>query len=164
LREIVMENSEDLLKLRSDIDAMKYIDRPIPKSISEMHELVTKIQEGVKNNTAVAWGISLIHKNELIGTMSYHRIDLQNHRAEIGYLLNPKYWKTGLMSEAMVVTLDFGFNKMNLHSIEANVNPNNNASIALLKKFNFIKEAYFKENYYFNGKFLDSGIYSLLKK
>jgi ribosomal-protein-alanine N-acetyltransferase len=28
----------------------------------------------------------------------------------------------------------------------------------------FVKEAYFRENYYYNGKFLDSEIYSLLEK
>ncbi len=51
---------------------------------------------------------------------------------------------------------------MNLHSIEANVNPGNTASIKLLEKNNFTREAYFKENYFYDGKFLDTAIYSLL--
>jgi ribosomal-protein-alanine N-acetyltransferase len=51
---------------------------------------------------------------------------------------------------------------MKLHSVEANVNPGNIASASLLKKHGFVKEAYFKENYFFNGNFHDSEIYSLL--
>jgi ribosomal-protein-alanine N-acetyltransferase len=51
---------------------------------------------------------------------------------------------------------------MKLHSIEANVNPNNLSSIKLLERNNFIREGYFKENYFFNGKFSDSAIYSLI--
>ena len=66
------------------------------------------------------------------------------------------------MSEAIEKVIQFGFNNMKLHSIEANINPDNLASAQLLKKFKFVKEAYFKENYFFNGKFLDSEIYSLL--
>ncbi|MGE5859464.1 MAG: GNAT family N-acetyltransferase, partial [Ignavibacteria bacterium] len=58
--------------------------------------------------------------------------------------------------------LNYGFKVMNLHSIEANVNPDNKASIRLLERNNFTREAYFKENYFYNGKFLDSAIYSLL--
>jgi ribosomal-protein-alanine N-acetyltransferase len=53
---------------------------------------------------------------------------------------------------------------MKLHSIQANIDPNNMASAAILKKFNFEREAYFKENFFFNGKFMDSEIYSLLNK
>ena len=77
-------------------------------------------------------------------------------------MLLPSEWKKGYMNEAIKRVIDFGFHSMKLHSIEANINPNNIASAQLLKKYHFIKEAYFKEDYYFNGKFLDSEIYSLL--
>jgi ribosomal-protein-alanine N-acetyltransferase len=53
---------------------------------------------------------------------------------------------------------------MELHSVEANINPANIASIKILEKFNFRREAYYKENFYFDGKFVDSAIYSLLKQ
>jgi ribosomal-protein-alanine N-acetyltransferase len=51
---------------------------------------------------------------------------------------------------------------MDLHSIEAIVNPDNKASIKLLERNSFTREAYFKENYFYDGKFLDSAVYSLL--
>ena len=86
----------------------------------------------------------------------------ENFRAEIGYALLPDYYKKGIADEALKAVIDYGFNTMNLHSIEANLNPDNIASAELLEKNNFEKEAYFKENYYFEGKFIDSLIYSLL--
>ena len=88
----------------------------------------------------------------------------QHCRGEIGYALKPEYWGKGFMTEALKTIIDFGFHKMNLHSIEANVNPKNQKSKKLLKRLGFRKEAYFRENYLFEGKFLDSEIYSLLKK
>jgi ribosomal-protein-alanine N-acetyltransferase len=51
---------------------------------------------------------------------------------------------------------------MKLHSVEADVNPANQPSIKLLERNNFVREAYFKENYFYDGKFLDSAIYTLL--
>jgi [ribosomal protein S5]-alanine N-acetyltransferase len=66
------------------------------------------------------------------------------------------------MTEAMRTIFKFGFDELNLHSLEANINPLNNNSRAVLKKMGFQKEAYFRENYYYNGDYLDSEIYSLL--
>ena len=67
------------------------------------------------------------------------------------------------MKEALLKIIDFGFDEMNLHSIEANINPGNAASAMLLESAGFIKEAYFKEDYFFNGAFHDTIIYSRLK-
>ena len=66
------------------------------------------------------------------------------------------------MKEALLKVIDYGFDQLKLHSIEANINPSNIASAALLTGNRFIKEAYFKENFYFDGHFLDSEIYSLI--
>ena len=84
-------------------------------------------------------------------------------RGEIGYALSPEFWGKGYMTEALNKMIDFAFNDLKLHSIEANVNPNNNSSIKLLKRCGFRKEAHYRENYLFNGEFIDSIIYSLLE-
>jgi ribosomal-protein-alanine N-acetyltransferase len=66
------------------------------------------------------------------------------------------------MHEAIQAVLNYGFSELKLHSVEANINPVNEASRRLLEKNNFVKEAHFKENYYFNGSFSDSAVYSLI--
>jgi ribosomal-protein-alanine N-acetyltransferase len=87
----------------------------------------------------------------------------ENLRAEIGYAMKPEYWGNGYMKESLTKVIEFGFKDFCLHSIEANVNPNNLSSIKLLENFGFQREAYFKEDYFYNGKFLDTAIYSLLE-
>ena len=52
---------------------------------------------------------------------------------------------------------------MNLHSIEANINADNIASAGILEATGFIKEAHFKEDFFFDGMFRDTIIYSRLK-
>ena len=68
------------------------------------------------------------------------------------------------MKEALMAVIDFGFNEMKLHSIEGQINPENVVSGVVLEKCGFTREAYFKENFYFQGKFFDSAVYSLLNK
>lgn len=66
------------------------------------------------------------------------------------------------MQEALATVLDYGFSSMGLHSVVANVNPANEASKKILAKNNFVQEAYFKEDFFYDGQFLDTAIYSLL--
>ena len=99
----------------------------------------------------------------MIGSVSFHRIYKDHYRAEIGYMLHPDYWRMGIISEAVEEIINYGFNTLNFHSIEAHIDPNNIGSEKLLQKFNFVKEAYYKENYFYNGQFLDTAVYSLLK-
>jgi ribosomal-protein-alanine N-acetyltransferase len=79
-------------------------------------------------------------------------------------MLYPDFWNKGLMKEALEAVINFGFNNMHLHSIEAHINPANAASAGILEKMGFIREAYFKEDYFFRGEFFDSAVYSLLNK
>lgn len=163
LRKIEFDDVDAVFKLRSDKRNMEFLDRPLAKDKNDAKVLIAKIEDGLLMNTGITWAVTYNDAgNDLIGTIGFWRIDIENHRAEIGYILHRDFHRKGLMHEAMKVVLGYGFNQMNLHSVEAVVNPANEASINLLLKNNFVKEAHFKENYYFEGKFLDSGVYSLL--
>ncbi len=163
LRRITMHDAKELLVLRSDVNAMKYIGKPLAESLDDAINLIHRIEEGINNNNAIGWGICLKGEEKIIGSIGFHNIDKQNHRGEIGYMIGPQYWGKGIVSEAVKGAIDFGFNKLKFHSIEAMVDPDNSASIRVLEKQNFIKEAHFKENYFFNGKFLDTAVYSLIR-
>jgi [ribosomal protein S5]-alanine N-acetyltransferase len=162
LRKVSHADAEDLFLMRRDLNVMRYIDRPIPTSIDDIHELLGRIMSGYEKNEAIAWAVTLKGVEKLIGMIGYHRIYPEHYRAEIGYQLVMEYWNKGIMNEAAAAVIAYGFHGLNYHSIEANVNPENTASIRLLEKNNFKREAYFRENYFFNGKFIDTAIYSLI--
>jgi ribosomal-protein-alanine N-acetyltransferase len=96
----------------------------------------------------------------VIGTIGYYRMKLEHFRGEVGYMLAPEHWRQGLMSEALEAAVQCGFQRFGLHSIEAVTDPKNIASNALLKRCGFVREGLFKENYYWNGRFFDSAVWS----
>lgn len=163
LRQMNDSDASQLLKLRSDKITMQYLDKPPMQSLAEASLLITKINGDVSSDDGITWGIVLNdNPGLLIGTIGFWRITKEHYRAEIGYMLLPEYFNKGYMTEALKMAIDFGFNTMNLHSIEANINPGNVASEALLKSAGFVQEAYYRENFYFDGIFKDSAVYSLL--
>jgi ribosomal-protein-alanine N-acetyltransferase len=162
LRQITAADAPALFRLRSCPQVMAHLDRPMAQTEDDAARLIAQMEESRQQNTGIAWAISLRPDPCLIGTIGFWRIAKEHYRAEVGYLLAADFQRRGIMREALREVIDFGFGPMGLHSIEANVNPANIASIRLLENCGFVREAYFRENYFWNGKFLDSAIYSLL--
>jgi ribosomal-protein-alanine N-acetyltransferase len=162
LRQVMVEDVNEIFFLRSDKEVLKFLDRPPAKSVEEAKQFIDKLKVLEANQEGITWAIALKEDVKLVGTISYWNIFKEHYRAEIGYVLHPGFQGKGIMQEAISAVLEYGFTTMNIHSVEANVNPYNHASIKLLERNQFKREGYFKENYYFNGQFLDSAIYSLL--
>lgn len=162
LRRMQPSDAAALFILRSDERAMQYVDRPRAKSMDDVYPFMEMIEKGLQENSAILWVITMKGSDELIGTIGFWRMQPENFRSEIGYGLLPDYHRKGLMVEALRAVVQYGFEVINLHSIEANINPGNHGSRQVLLRCGFVKEAYFRENYYWQGKFLDSEIYGLL--
>jgi [ribosomal protein S5]-alanine N-acetyltransferase len=62
--------------------------------------------------------------------------------AYLGYEVFFPYQNKGYMSQGLTLLLEEAFNILNLHRLEANIQPDNIASIKLVAKTGFIKEGY----------------------
>ena len=162
LRNVTPDDAREIFFLRSDERMMQYLDRAPAASLEEASQFIQQVNNLEKTNDAITWAITLKDSPKLVGTICFWNIQKQHYRAELGYALHPDHQGKGLMQEALTAVLEYGFHVLNFHSVEANVNPNNSASIRLLERNGFVREGYYRENYFFNGKFLDSAIYSLL--
>ncbi|MEI9943193.1 MAG: GNAT family protein [Chitinophagaceae bacterium] len=164
LRRITMNDAGQLLFMRSDERVMEFIDKERMKVVEEAQAFIMKIDNDIEANEVIQWAITLKENPErLIGTICLWHIRKEHARGEIGYALHPDFWKKGIMKEAILKVIDYGFSVMKLHSIDANINPGNAGSAAILESVGFVREAYFKEDFFFRGKFLDTVIYSLLE-
>jgi [ribosomal protein S5]-alanine N-acetyltransferase len=162
LRRIRISDVQELFFLRSNKQVLKYIDRIRDKSVEQSLAHIKKLEKFEKAGDGINWAITLKGNDTMLGLICLFNIKKDHRRAELGYMLHPDYYGQGIMSEAIKTVLETGFRKYKFHSIEAIVNPKNKVSIRLLEKNKFNREAYFKENYFYNGKFLDSAVYSLL--
>ena len=164
LRRIDKNDVQEVLKLRGNPETMKYIPRPLAKTVEDALGHIAMINEKIDSHIGINWGITIKGNPKLIGIIGHYRIQPENHRAEIGYMILPEYSGTGITTEAIQVVVEYGFERMNLHSIEAIIDPQNFASERVLQKNGFVKEAHILENELWEGKFWDTVIYSLLRR
>ena len=116
---------------------------------NDAKERIAQITQDFKDEQGISWKICLKNNDELIGYIGFWRIDQRNQRGEIGFGLDKGYQKKGLMHEAMNEVLSYGFSQLQLHSVIADVDPDNQASITLLVKSGFKKEAHFRRELFF---------------
>jgi ribosomal-protein-alanine N-acetyltransferase len=98
-----------------------------------------------RSNTesSVCFFICLIADGSIIGVASLSQIfrgGFQN--AYLGYYVASPYAGHGYMTEALQLMLSYAFNNLKLHRLEANIQPGNVASIALVKRAGFVLEGY----------------------
>ncbi len=159
LRKAALTDVADLFSLRTDPKTMKFIPRVHPKTHDDVLEMMKNMYD---ENSSINWAITLKPSTKLIGMIGFYRTQKEHFRSEVGYMISSDYWGIGIATEALGPILDFGFNEIKLHSIEARINPKNIASRGVLLKHQFVKEGYFKDEIFFNNVFEDSEVYSLL--
>ncbi|TWT27139.1 GNAT family N-acetyltransferase [Planomicrobium sp. CPCC 101110] len=110
-----------------------------------------------------SFGIFKIEDDTLIGTITLFQIfrgPLQS--AFLGYALDKSHNNKGYTTEAVRLIVDYAFEKLKLHRIEAGVMPHNIPSIRVLEKAGFHKEGIAKSNVKINGKWEDHQVLAII--
>ncbi len=164
LRRLTLTDAPDIFFLRSDQAVLKYLSKEPVANMKEAEDFIARINNDIDKNDAIMWAIVLKENPvKVIGTICFWRIQKEHFRAELGYVLDPGYWRKGIMKEAILKTLDYGFSTLGLHSAEARINPENIPSASVLESTGFVREAFYKEDFYFCGKFENTAVYSRLQ-
>ncbi|MDI1444044.1 GNAT family N-acetyltransferase [Polyangium sp. 6x1] len=164
LRELVPADAEAIFRIQSNPEVVRYFGRAAHATLAETEKLLGTVFDAQRDVTAIRWVLSLKDTGELAGTCGFWRWNKPHRCSEIGYELAPEYWGRGLMVEALRPILRYGFTEMELHRVEATIDPENQASRRVLEKLGFKRDALMRENWFHDGKFTDSAIYGLLEQ
>lgn len=165
LRKYTLKDSEDMFNNWAKYEeCFKFLPWKPCISINEAEERIKRWMELYKENTFYQWGIEFKKNKEIIGFINLHNVDMDNLSADITYILSPKYWNKGIMTEAVRGVLEFGFESIGLNRISADFYSGNDYSQKVMLKNNMIYEGTFREKYFKSGRFYDSIQYAVLKK
>lgn len=78
-----------------------------------------------KNQSGIWWGINFKGSGGFCGACDFNSIDNLTQKAELGFLILPQYWQTGIMTEIIPLTIRYGGSQLGLRFIEAFVENEN---------------------------------------
>ncbi len=162
LRKISIIDLYDVFEYASDPEVSKYLMWYPHKTINYTKEYLKYLGKMYRKAMFYDWGI--IYNGKMIGTVGFSSFDIKNNAAEVGYVLNRKFWGNGIASEAVKRIIDFGFNELSLDRIEAIFLPENSASRGVLLKCGMQYEGVSRSALVVKGERRDVETFSIIKE
>lgn len=155
LREITPEDVPALFGVFGDPIVCRYRLSPALQA-----DIARRFQE----REMFQWGIAGRAEGTLVGTCTLHALSEEHRRAELGYTLARAAWGRGYVAEALPKLIRFAFETLELHRLEANVDPRNERSIRVLEREGFEREGHLRERYHVQGEVQDALLFGLLHR
>lgn len=153
LRAMHPDDAPEIWAMRASGRVNQFIARPAMNTQEQAEALVARTIAAFQQQQGIGWAGVLKENTALIGTCGFNSIDYPNLRAEIGGEPAVAQWGRNIALEAVAAIIQFGFDTLRLHSIEAKVAPGNRGAIALLQHLGFLKEAQSAIAYGLTGSF-----------
>ena len=170
----MISNKNDKVNLR----AIEYVDLKLIQKWRNMPSIQPFVREFREMNMSniEKWYDSIINNKEFlffiiedldktpIGVAGLTYVDFINKHADLHLGLYEKPWGDFLYGTASIeILLDYGFSYINLNKIYAEIYSIDIDKLELFERNKFKKDAVLREHYYYNGKYVDSYILSILK-
>jgi len=164
LRPLAAGDLSDLLAVNGDPEVTKYLPYETWRSVQDGEAWRERVEAMVAAGTGQLLVLARKSDAKVLGTLQLFRYDEGSRRAELGYVLGRASWGQGLMKEAIVAACTCAFDELGLRRIEAEVNPLNVASCALLERVGFTLEGTLRERWLGKGGAHDTNLYGWLAK
>ncbi|HMH58050.1 MAG TPA: GNAT family protein [Galbitalea sp.] len=170
LRLMTAADTDDVFSYQSREDVCRYLLFE-PRTREEVAERVAKNavattleKDGDYLQLALELPASEDAPARVIGDSYFTIANRENSRGEIGWTLHPEFAGNGYAAEAARAVLSIAFGVMRLHRVYAELDPRNDASVALCLRLGMREEAFFVKDLWFRGDWADSGVYAILRE
>jgi RimJ/RimL family protein N-acetyltransferase len=168
LRLMTPDDTDDIYAYQSREDVCRYLlfeprDRDDVAARVAKHALATTLaNDGDYLQLALELPATGDGRARVIGDSYFTIASAEHSRGEIGWTLHPDFVGRGYASEAASAVLRLAFETIGLHRVVAELDPRNDASIALCTRLGMREEAYFVQDMWFKGEWADTGVYAIL--
>lgn len=160
LRQFTDSDLENVFKGLSHPDIIKYYGVSYD-SLEATKAQMQFFADLEKDETGLWWAVCSPNNQTFYGAGGINSLSKQHLKAEVGFWLLCEHWGKGIMTEALPLIINYGFEQMNLHRIEGIVEPENLNCKRALGKLGFQYEGTMKDCEIKNGKFISLEIHAI---
>ncbi len=162
LRILRETDATSIAREANDPEIGRFTPVPYPYSEDLAEQFINYAAKSWDNHTAFVFGLTVPPDDSVFGVIELGDIQPRQKLATFGYWIGKEHRRRGYMSEAVSAILNFGFTDLELHRIQAYVDPENKSSRALLEKLGFECEGILRDFVPIAGGFRDRCIYAIL--
>ena len=166
IRELTFADINNVHELHSLPETDEFNTLGIPENIQSTQELLEEwltLQKQEPRNSYI-FCIDKNEDNSFIGLIAMNLGKVNYQTAEVWFKIHKNFWRKGYTTEALTKLLDFGFNHLKLHRIEAGCAVENIASSKVLEKVGMTREGIKRKKLPIKGDWKDNYFYGILEE
>ena len=154
IRQFCDSDLEPFVAYRNDPEVYRYQGWKTPYLREYAVDFIAKAQ-AISPGVPGEWlqfAIECKESGKMLGDIAFHITRSNPRQAYLGYTLARSSWGQGYASEAVRKILDYLFRVLDLHRVIADCDVDNTASIRLLERLGFRREAHYIESFWLEGE------------
>ena len=162
LRRMYVSDARDMFEYASLPAVTRYLTWEEHTTYAYTQGYLAHIQELYRKGEGYDWAVVWKEEKKMIGTCGFTSFDTANGGAEVGYVLNPAYWGRGIAAEALWRVMQYAFEQLGLHRLQARCMEGNAASARVMEKCHMRYEGTFCEYMLIKGHYTTVTQYAIL--
>jgi len=152
LRKILPQDERDMYEYSRDPETSKFLLWEPHSSPQFTRAHIRYLQTAYQNATFFDWALVEKESGKMIGTCGFTEIYEREKRAEVGYVIAPKFHRKGFAPEALNLVVEYGFMTLGLKKLSGRFMEDNEGSRKVLERFGFTDDTVKKESIMKRGK------------
>jgi RimJ/RimL family protein N-acetyltransferase len=161
LREMRTEDAASLFALLTTEEVSRFISPP-PSSVEGFERFIKWAARQRAVGSYVCFAVTLAESDTAIGIFQLRSIDPDFATAEWGFALGSPFWGTGVFQASAELVMQFAFETVGVHRLEARAALRNARGNGALKKLGARQEGILRKSFQKNGEYLDQALWTVL--
>jgi len=162
LRELRVSDAPALCAMLTTDEVARFISPP-PTSVEGFERFIMWAQHQRRAGVYACFAVTLRGFDTAIGIFQVHDIEMGFQTAEWGFAIGSPFWGTGVFQEGAQLLLEFAFDTIDVHRLEARASVQNGRGNGALRRIGAVREAILRQAFLRNGRYVDQVLYSILK-
>jgi ribosomal-protein-alanine N-acetyltransferase len=162
LRELRTSDAQSLFALLTTEEVARFISPP-PSTVEGFERFIAWTLRQRTAGTYACFAVTLKGFDTAIGIFQVRETEPGFGTAEWGFALGSPFWGTGVFKEGAELMLEFVFNTIGVHRLEARAAIKNGRGNGALQKLGAVQEGILRKSFLRNGQYLDQALYAIVE-
>ncbi len=163
LRELRMSDAASLLTLLTTEEVTRFISPP-PTTIEGFERFIQWVQHERGAGRYVCLAVVPDGYNTAVGLFQVRQLDPTFGTAEWGFAIGSAFWGTGLFQAGAELVIEFAFEVIGVHRLEARAAVHNGRGNGALRKVGAVQEGILRKSFLRGGKYLDQALWAIISE
>ena len=151
-----------LLELLGAEEVRRFVTAP-PGSVDEFRGFISWTRRQQSAGTYASFAVTLIGSDRVVGLIQMRDLACGFEAAEWGFAISADLWGTGVFHEAAQLALQFAFETLNVHRLEARALAHNGRGISALRKLGAVEEGLLRQSFKSATGYADQVLCTILR-